>query len=46
MRAILFWLTNRRPERWRECADRPSGSEGPLVVTWLHQDTHEPPGET
>lgn len=46
MRAILFWLTNRRPERWRERADRASGSEGPLVVTWLHQDTHEPPGET
>lgn len=38
VRAMLFWLTNRRPDRWRERSDRAPGGEGPLLVTWLPHD--------
>jgi hypothetical protein len=45
MRAIQFWLTNRRPERWSERPDRASGGQGPIVVTWLGEVTPEASGE-
>jgi hypothetical protein len=45
MRAIQFWLTNRRPERWSERPDRASGGDGSLVVTWLGEITPEASGE-